>query len=131
MILKLFLLFTIVPIIELALLIKIGSHIGVIPTIAIVILTGIFGASLARYEGLTVLNKLRSTLAEGDIPTDELIEGMLIFVGGALLLTPGFITDIFGYLSIIPYTRRIIREYLKKYFKNKIIRQNIHIDMDN
>jgi len=130
MIFKLFLLFTIVPLIELALLIKIGSYIGVMMTITIVVITGIAGASLARYEGLSVFNQLRSVLSEGDIPTDELIEGLLIFVGGALLLTPGFLTDILGFLLIIPISRRTIREHLKKYFKERIISQHVNIDID-
>ena len=129
MFIKLFLLFTIIPLIELALLIKIGAYIGVLMTISVVVITGILGAALARYEGFSVLNQIRSTLASGDIPADELIEGLLILVGGALLLTPGFLTDILGFVLIIPTTRRIFREYLKKYFKNKFINQDIHIDI--
>src|SRR4030042_5848079 len=106
MLFKLFLLFTIVPLIELALLIKVGTYIGVLPTIIIVVLTGILGAALAKYEGLSVLNQIRGTLSEGNIPGDEMLDGLLILVGGSLLLAPGFLTDILGYTMIIPFTRQ-------------------------
>jgi len=86
MLFKLFLLFTIVPLLELALLIKIGAIIGVLWTIVIVVFTGILGASLARYEGFTILNKIKNNLSYGDMPGDEMIEGLLILVGGLLLL---------------------------------------------
>ncbi|MBU1626676.1 membrane protein FxsA [bacterium] len=130
MLFKLFLLFTIVPLIELTLLIKVGTYIGVLPTIIIVVLTGISGAALAKYEGLSVFNQIRTTLSEADIPGDEMLDGLLILVGGALLLTPGFLTDILGFTMIIPFTRRISREYLKRYFKNKILYRDIHIDVN-
>jgi len=130
MFLKLLLLFTVVPLIELALLIKIGAYIGVLATISIVIVTGILGASLAKYEGFSILNKIRNTLHSGGIPGDEMIEGLLIFVGGALLLTPGFLTDIAGFSLIIPASRKFLREYLKRKFKDKFTDQNIHIDFN-
>ena len=130
MLLKLFLLFTIVPLIELALLIKVGGYIGVFMTIMIVVITGILGATLARYEGFSILNQIKSTLSLGEIPGDEMIEGLLILVGGALLLTPGFLTDILGFALIIPLSRRIFRNYLKRVFKNRFTQQDIHIDLN-
>ena len=130
MFIKLFLLFTIIPLIELALLIKIGAYIGVLMTISIVIITGILGAYLAKYEGLSILSQIKTSLNQGEIPTDEMIEGLLILVGGALLLTPGFLTDLLGFSLIIPFTRIIFRKFLKKKFKEKISGQDIYFDIN-
>jgi UPF0716 protein FxsA len=130
MLFKLFLLFTIVPLIELALLIKVGTSIGVLPTIIIVVLTGIIGAAIAKYEGLSIIYQIRTMLSQGNIPGDEMLDGLLLLVGGAMLLAPGFLTDILGYAMVIPFTRRIFRGYLKRYFKNKFINPNFHIDVN-
>lgn len=110
----LILLFTLVPIIELALLIKIGQHIGVFATIAIVILTGIWGAFLAREQGLRTLKKIETEINRGVMPSEEILDGVMILCGGVLLLTPGFLTDIIGFLSLIPFTRNLIKKWLKK-----------------
>ena len=110
MFLRLLLLFTLVPLLELFLLIKIGGAIGVAPTIAIVIVTGILGAALARWQGLGVLRRLQDDLAAGRPPTDALIDGLLIFVAGAVLLTPGLITDALGFLLLVPAGRAAVRK---------------------
>jgi UPF0716 protein FxsA len=110
MFLRLLLLFTLVPLLELFLLIKIGGAIGVAPTIAIVIVTGVLGAALARWQGLGVLRRLQDDLAAGRPPTDALIDGLLIFVAGAVLLTPGLITDALGFLLLVPAGRAAVRK---------------------
>jgi len=120
MLFKLILLFTITPIIELAILIKLGQEIGLWPTLAIVISTGILGASLAKWQGWGVIRRMRSDLEIGRMPTQALFDGLLILVGGALLLTPGIITDLLGFSLLIPSTRRLVQAYLKRRFKESI-----------
>jgi UPF0716 protein FxsA len=93
MFLKLFLAFTLVPFVEIYLLIKIGAQVGAFNTILIVILTGLLGASLARLEGIKTMTKVRESLNRGELPAEEMLDAMLIFVAGVVLLTPGFITD--------------------------------------
>ena len=117
---RLLLIFTIVPIVEMALLIEIGSYIGVLPTIALVAITGIVGVTLARNQGLIVVTKIREKLAQGQIPTRDMIEALMILVGGVTLLTPGVLTDITGFLLIIPFTRPIFATLATKIFKKYI-----------
>ncbi|MFW6390089.1 MAG: FxsA family protein [Halanaerobiales bacterium] len=126
MFIKLLLIFTIVPMIELTLLIKLGSYIGVLTTIILVAVTGIVGVSLAKSEGFIVINKIRTCLSQGKMPADSLIEGVLILIGGTMLLTPGLLTDITGFSLIIP----ISRPYLRKVVKSKI-KNYIHINKTN
>ena len=120
MFIRLFLLFTIVPLIELTLLIKIGTVFGVFHTVALVLITGVIGAWLARDQGLRVIGELQATLGSGKIPTNQIIEGALVLVSAVLLVTPGVITDIIGFLFVIPYTRKIVRDMFKRYFADKI-----------
>ncbi len=120
MFIRLFLLFTIIPLVELAILMKLGSMFGVFHTIAVVILTGIIGAYLARDQGLRVINEIQTTLAKGRVPADPLIEGALILVASAFLLTPGVLTDICGFALVMPLSRKVIRDFLKAYFAEKI-----------
>ncbi len=117
---RLILLFTLVPAIELALLIRVGGMIGVIPTISIIVFTGVLGASLARHEGLRVWIEANRSLQTGQVPTDQMIEGMLILLAGVVLLTPGFLTDLTGFALLLPPIRIALRNYLKKRFSNKI-----------
>ena len=117
---RLLLLFTIVPFVELIVLIEVGKQIGTMTTLMIIILTGILGASLARAQGFLVMSRIRDDLSMGKIPADALIDGLLILIGAIVLLTPGFITDIIGFLLLIPITRAALREPLRHYFKNKI-----------
>jgi len=120
---RLLLIFTIVPIVELALLIEIGSYIGILPTVFLVAITGIVGVTLARNQGLIVVTKIRNKLSRGEIPTSDLIEGLLILVGGVTLLTPGVLTDITGFLLIIPFTRPLFAKLASNIFK-KYVDQN-------
>lgn len=116
----LLLLFVALPAAEIWLLIKVGSHIGVWQTILAVLFTGVAGAYLAKMEGLAVIKNLQKAQMEGRIPGNEMINGLLVFTGGALLLTPGFITDILGILMIFPLTRALIAVSIKRYFEKKM-----------
>ncbi|HEX9975567.1 MAG TPA: FxsA family protein [bacterium] len=126
MLFRLILLFTLAPLVELWLLIKLGRQIGLGFTIAIVIITGILGAYLAKYEGLRVIFRIRQELKEGHLPAEELVDGAIILAGGLLLLTPGLITDTLGFLALIPFTRSHIKLYLKRKFQQKIDSKEIH-----
>jgi len=121
MLLRLLLLFTLVPLIELSLLIEIGKRINVGPTIGLVIVTGIVGATLAKYEGLRTWNLIRADLNAGRLPADKLVDALLILVAGVLLVTPGIITDGIGFLLLLPPFRSLIRKHLKKRFQSKFV----------
>jgi len=125
---KLFLIFAVVPLIELGILIEIGSHIGVLNTITLVILTAVVGAYMVRQEGLGVLYRIQKNMNEGQFPADELINGAMILVAGALLLTPGVFTDIIGFLMVFPASRNFIRKFITKYLEKKISPRDIRID---
>ena len=113
MLLKLFLAFTIIPIIEIYLLIEIGSMFGALTAVALVILTGFFGAFLARMQGLQTLYRIQESLREGRMPSGELLDALLIGIAGLVLLTPGFLTDSAGFLLLIPATRNAIKNWLR------------------
>ena len=106
MLLRLILLFTTLPLLELALLLWIGARIGVWPTVALILLTGVLGASLARYQGLATWSRFHRAMEAGRFPGKELLEGLLILVAGAVLLTPGVLTDAAGFLILTPPARR-------------------------
>ena len=125
MLFKLFLLSTLVPIVELALLIELGSHIGSLSTVALVVTTGTAGAALTRSQGLLVFQRLRSSIGQGQSPGDALIDGVLILAGGLLLLTPGILTDGLGFSALLPPSRRLIRSALKEAISRRINRQTI------
>jgi UPF0716 protein FxsA len=110
---KLFLLFLTVPLIEIALFIQVGGWIGLWPTLAIVILTAILGTWLVRSQGLSELNRLRSSFSELSDPTEPLAYGAMILFSGALLLTPGFFTDAVGFALLAPPVRRAIFNYIR------------------
>jgi UPF0716 protein FxsA len=124
---KLFLIFAVVPVIELALLIKIGSIIGTLNTIAIVILTAIIGAYMVKLEGLGVMYRIQKNMQEGIFPGEELINGMMILIAGALLLTPGFFTDIIGFLMVFPFSRNHIKKIARRYIEKKMSSGEIRI----
>ncbi|WP_417335693.1 FxsA family protein [Halobacteriovorax marinus] len=119
------LLFTVIPAIEIYLLFSIGAQIGGLNTLAVVILTGIVGASLAKSQGLAILASIQNDLNRGSLPTNQLMHGLLVFGGGLLLLTPGFLTDIMGICMVFPGTRHILTAFLKGYFEKAIKSGNI------
>ncbi len=127
MFLRLILIFSIVPLIELALLIKIGEYLGVLPTIILVAGTGIIGISLARQYGFQLFKEVKKTLENGQIPADHLIEGLLILVGAVMLLTPGLLTDTAGFLLIIPVSRHMVARIAKNRIKQWIDRGKFHV----
>ena len=114
MLLKLFLAFTIIPIIEIYLLIEIGSMFGALTAVALVILTGFLGAFLARMQGMQTLYRIQESLREGRMPSGELLDALLIGIAGLVLLTPGFLTDSAGFLLLIPATRNSIKYWLRR-----------------
>ncbi len=118
---QLLLLFTLVPLIELVLLIKLGELTGVWTTLGIVILTGIIGAYLARREGIKAWRRLEKSMREGVSPADELIEALLILIAGAVLITPGLLTDLFGFGLLIPPVRKWVRNRLSRHFRSRIM----------
>ena len=102
----LLLLFIVMPIVEIAVLIHVGGAIGLLPTLLIVILTAVIGTNMLRQQGRATLERARSRLGSGEMPAAEIVEGLLLLVGGVLLLTPGFVTDAFGFACLIPASRR-------------------------
>ncbi|WP_096189703.1 FxsA family protein [Evansella halocellulosilytica] len=116
------LLLIIVPAMEIGILILSGNTIGVIPTILLIILTGILGAALAKREGLNAIRSAQMQASQGQLPSDVILDGICILVGGVVLLTPGFITDALGFFLLIPQTRAsfkgIIRRIIEKMMKS-------------
>lgn len=102
----LFLLFIVVPVIEITLLINVGQAIGAWYTVGLVLLSAFIGVNMLRYQGISTLARAQQRMHEGQIPGNEMVEGVVLAVGGALLLTPGFVTDVVGFLCLIPFTRK-------------------------
>jgi UPF0716 protein FxsA len=117
---KLFLIFTLVPAVELSLLIYFGSIIGTLNTIGLIIFTALLGAYMVRLEGIGVMYRIQRDLNEGRFPAEELINGVMILVAGALLLTPGFVTDILGFLMVIPGSRDVIKGAARRYLEKRV-----------
>jgi UPF0716 protein FxsA len=128
MLLRLMLLLTIVPAIELALLIHVhgmfaasyGAFNGLIFTIGTIVMTGIIGANLARQQGFEVVRRLQKNMEQGLMPAGEIQDGLMILVGGALLLTPGYLTDTFGFLLLLPFSRAVFKAKLSAWLKRQI-----------
>lgn len=104
--------FITVPLIEMIILIQVGGLIGAIPTVGLVVLTATLGIWLLKLEGLATLARVQEKLAQGEIPETELLEGIMLLVGGALLLTPGFITDAMGFVCLLPGLRRPLARWI-------------------
>jgi UPF0716 protein FxsA len=117
---KLFLVLVLVPLFELYLLIKVGYHLGALNTLIVVILTGIVGASLARVQGMRTMIRVRNSLNRGELPAEELLDALLIFMAGLLLLTPGFITDFVGIGLLVPSIRSWFKGWLRTRFRRWI-----------
>ncbi len=122
---KFLLLFIAVPLIEMVVLIKVGQQIGALSTIALVILTAVIGIALLKQQGIAMLNRANWKLNQGQIPAREMAEGIVLAVGGALLLTPGFVTDVFGFICILPGSRHfLLNQVLKNISVNPIHQTN-------
>lgn len=126
MFIRLLIIFTVVPIVELYVLIEAGRQIGPGATIAMIFLTGIAGAYLARSQGFNIINRIQNELNKGTLPAEELFDGAMILAGGLLLLTPGFCTDLFGFCLLTPVTRSFMKVWLKKWLDKKIRNGEIH-----
>lgn len=120
MIARLFLLFTIVPLIELYFLIKIGSYIGALNTILLLLATGFAGALLVRLEGLRTMRQISYSLSQGTVPAEQMVDSLIIFGAGVLLLTPGVITDIMALFLLVPFTRTLFKRWLRKKFDRMV-----------
>ena len=118
-------LFITIPLVEIAILINIGKIIGAGYTIALVIGTAFLGVSLLRIQGISTLAKVQANIAKGQLPATELIEGLILLISGVLLLTPGFFTDMLGFLMLVPILRqRLAETFFVNFMKNHInIRQ--------
>ena len=127
MLLKLFLAFTLIPVAEIYVLIKIGGHIGAFNTVLMVILTAFAGAYLAQLQGMQTMLRIRASLQQGLMPKDEMVDAVIIFVAGIVLLTPGFITDLTGLLLLLPVTRQRFKRFLKYKLDQYVKNQEIHI----
>jgi UPF0716 protein FxsA len=127
MLLKLFLAFTLIPISELYLLIRIGYYLGAFNTILVVIVTGLLGAYLAKLQGIRTMMRVRESLNRGELPAEEMLDAVLIFVAGIVLITPGFITDLAGLGILLPNTRSWFKRWLRKKFDQWISENKANI----
>ncbi|TMW71702.1 FxsA family protein [Alteribacter natronophilus] len=119
------LLLIIVPALEIGVLVLSGNIIGVIPTILLIIATGILGAALAKREGLNAIRTAQMQTSQGQVPSGILLDGICILIGGVVLLTPGFITDAFGFFLLIPQTRATFKALLQRIFERAVRSGNV------
>jgi len=124
---RLFLLFTVVPLVELYLLIAVGRILGPMATIGLVLVTGAVGAWFARLEGARVIRRWQEAMARQQIPKDGVIDGFLIFIGGLMLITPGILTDIAGLSMVMPATRRVIAGFVRRWFERQIAAGRVQV----
>ncbi len=127
MFIRLLILFTCIPLLELYVLIEAGRQIGLFSTILLVLLTGVAGAWLARTQGIDVVQRIQTQMAQGEMPGPILMDGVMILVGGLLLLTPGFCTDLLGFTFLAPFTRAFWRDLLTSWAKKNLEQGNIRI----
>ena len=127
---RLLLLFVALPAVELALLIELGSRFGTIHTLALIVITGVVGASLARGQGLHVVRQIQGEVAEGRLPAGSLVDGVMILIAGALLVTPGILTDSFGFLCLVPAFRSAAKRMLLRRLEKAVLEKRVHVSMD-
>ncbi len=125
MLFRLFLLFSLVPLLEVWLLIKVGRVLGALPTVLLLLALSLMGAWLARSQGLRTLAAIREELAQGRVPAAGLLDGALILAGGILLLTPGFFTDALGLFFLVPPTRSLLKRWLRDWLQRGLSRGTI------
>ena len=124
---RLALLFIGLPLLELYILIKIGSYLGPFLTIALIIFSGFLGLLLARFEGLRTLHQIRQNLSQGILPAEEMLDSVLIFAGGVLFVVPGVITDCAALVLLIPFTRTIFKRWLRRRFDRMVAKGNVRL----
>lgn len=110
-----------IPIIEIALFIQVGSLIGLLPTLGVVVLTAVIGTALLRRQGLAVLSQARSDMDSGRIPVDSVVDGAFLLIAGAFLLTPGFFTDAVGFALLVPMVRSALRHRARNWFEQHVV----------
>jgi UPF0716 protein FxsA len=118
---KLFLVFTLIPAVEMILLLKLAEIMGAWETVGLILVTGLVGATLAKREGLTVLRQLAAEASQGLPPADRLVEGLMVLIGGVLLITPGVLTDLAGFFLIFPLTRRPLAPIIKRLVVSRLL----------
>lgn len=124
---RLFLIFTVIPLVELYLLIRVGNVIGALNTILLIIGTGLLGAYLAKLEGLRTVRQIQLNLNQGIMPAEELLDGVIILAAGLMLVTPGILTDVCGFLLLIPRTRLAFKRWLRRRFDRMVASGNVRI----
>jgi UPF0716 protein FxsA len=126
----LLILFIVVPVVELALLIQLGQVVGLPATLALIVFTGALGAFLARRQGLAVVGKVRAEMADGRIPAGPIVDGVIILLAAAVLMTPGVLTDLCGFLCLVPAFRRWLKGRLKRRFEGAVRRGETAVSVD-
>lgn len=125
--LRLFLLFIVLPAVELALLIEIGRYAGTLATLGLIVVTGALGAAMARHQGLRVLADVQRALADGRLPAGSMMDGVLILLAAAVLVTPGVLTDAFGFLCLTPGFRSLVKREMQRRFERAVAEQRVHL----
>lgn len=127
MFIRLLLIFTLIPVLEIYVLLKVGQQLGIFPTIALILLTGIAGAYLARTQGFDIIRRIQQQTAQGQLPAESLLDGAMVLAGGLLLLTPGFCTDLIGFCLLVPLSRQALKTMLRRWLQQQIDRGNLKI----
>jgi UPF0716 protein FxsA len=120
-------LFILIPLLELYVLFKISGTLGAFQTVALVVLTALLGVVIARIEGLRKLQQIKQNLSQGIVPAEEMVDGLLIFVAGILLIIPGVLTDLFALVLLIPYTRTLFKRWLRRRFDRMVATGNVRL----
>ena len=118
------------PIVELALLFKVHERVGLGPTVLLVLLTGIAGAALVRRQGVAILFRIQHEMEAGNLPAPQMIDGIMVLMAGALLVTPGLITDAVGFALLVPVVREYIRGWLRKKLEQRVRSSYIEVHVD-
>ena len=127
MFLRLVLLFTVIPALEIYLLVQVGTSIGAVNTLLLIVATGVVGAHYARAQGFAVVRRLQASVDAGRLPAGELVDGAMLLVGGALLITPGLLTDALGFSLIFPPSREFWKRLVLGWLRGKIDRGEIQV----
>ena len=127
---RLLLAFILIPVVELFLLIEIGRRIGTLPTLALIVATGVLGAWLVRLQGLSVLRKVQAEMAVGRMPAGAMVDGIIILIAGVVLMTPGVLTDAFGFTCLVPAVRSAFKGWLRRRLESAVKRGNVNVTMD-
>lgn len=126
---RLLLLFIAVPAVELVLLIEIGQRIGALTTIGLIIGTGIIGATLAKQQGINTLARLRDDLENNQLPAEPIVDGLIILLAATVLITPGVLTDLVGFLCLVPAVRQLLKNHLKRKFGHAVRRSSVGVTL--